>query len=200
MISNNRETNGAQDAVPQNIPPQPLARYKYALLVAAVCLFALGLAAIYRLNDHTLRSADALDGKWSANVLWNEASGRPYARTMHTALFFLPDGRFGTVITFPTGAIGGAGRYRLRGSRLTIRCTSLSINGHDVPLSTFAHAPWFHDTAVYTAAMDGADLTLTPAAPPTPAPGYPLLTSPKPLIFSRVEAPAPESAEPAPRE
>ena len=181
-------------------PKRFFARYKYGLLAAPLGVLALGLAALYRASDHSVRSADALGGKWSANVAWNAASARPYNRTLHTALFFLPDGRVGTVLTFPTGAVGGAGRYRLFGSKLIVHCQSLSINGHDVPLTTFAHAPWFHPTAVYTAAMDGPNLTLTPSAAPTPAPCYPLLSSPKPLVFSHVEAPAPESAGPAPRE
>ncbi len=120
---------------------------------------------------------------------------------MRTAVFFLPHNVAGTVITFPTGAFGGAGKYTLQGSRLTVRCTSLSVNGRPVPLSTFSHAPWYHDTARYTVRYDKGNLVLTPARPgPTPAVCWPLLASPKPLVFSRRAAPEDAPAAPAPRE
>lgn len=151
---------------------------------------------------HKTASTDALGGKWVGTIVWNDASGRAYQQRMRTALFFLPHNVAGTVITFPTGAIGGAGKYTLSGSSLIVHCTSLSVNGRPVPLSTFSHAPWYHDTARYTVSYDKGNLTLTPAIPgPTPAVCWPLLVSPKPLVFSRREPPQEETpAAPAPRE
>ena len=166
-----------------------------ALLTAAVCG---GFSGVF---DHRVKTADALAGKWSGDIPWNSASGRDYSHTMHTALFFLPGGVTGTVMTFPTGAVGGSGTYTLKDGRLTIRCTGMSVTGHAVPLSLFAKDAWFHDTATYTVASDGATLTLTPApAGPSSAPCYPLLLSSKPLVFSRVERPAQTEAVPAPKE
>ena len=179
---------------------QFFARYGRAFLGAAVCAGALGLAAFCGGFDHKAASADTLAGKWVGRIAWNDASGRPYRQTMRTALFFLPHGVVGTVISFPTGAIGGAGRYTLEGSHLVVHCFSLSINGRPLPITTFSHAPWFHETAAYTVAYGGPSLTLTPAAGPAPAPCWPLLVSPKPLVFSRIEPPAPASAASAPRE
>ena len=140
------------------------------------------------------QSLDTLGGKWVGIVAWNDASGRPYQQKMRTALFFLPHAVAGIVITFPTGAIGGAGKYTLDGDRLTVRCTSLSVNGRPLPLSTFSHAPWYHAAVVYTVSYHNGNLTLTPATSgPTPAPCWPLLISPKPLVFSRMEPPQEET-------
>ena len=177
---------------------QFFARYKYAAIGIFCGAAALCLAAFCGGFDRKAKSADTLAGKWVARIAWNDASGRPYQQTMRTALFFLPNNVVGTVITFPTGAIGGAGRYTLQGSHLTVHCASLSVNGRPLPMATFAHNPWFHDTAAYTVAYDGANLILTPAAAPSPAPCWPLLVSPKPLVFSRIAPP--DEAAPPPRE
>ena len=170
--------------------------------VATLACAALGLMLAGGGCSHSAKDPDVLGGKWVGRVTWNDASGQPYQQTMRTALFFLPHDRAGIVITFPTGAIGGAGSYTLQGSRLTVRCTDLSVNGRPVPLSTFSHAPWYRSTASYTVSYDNGDLVLTPATPgPTPAPCWPLLVSPKPLVFSRREPPQEEApAVPAPRE
>jgi hypothetical protein len=139
-------------------------------------------------------------GKWTGEIVWDSASGRDYRRTLHTAVFFLPHGVAGTVITFPTGAIGGVGTYTLQGGRLTVRTTGISLNGHPVPLRPYAARSWFRAASTYDVSFDGPNLTLTPAAGgPMAAPCYPLLTSPKPLTLSRVEAPMPQDA-PAPKE
>jgi len=152
--------------------------------------------------SHKAANEDTLGGKWVGKITWNDASGRPYQQTMRTALFFLPHSVAGTVITFPTGAIGGAGSYTLQGSQLTVRCTSLSVNGRPVPLSTFSHALWYHDTASYIVSYNNGGLVLTPTAPgPIPAPCWPLLVSPKPLVLSRREPPQEDTPTvPAPRE
>ena len=144
-----------------------------------------------------------IGGKWVGSITWNDASGRPYAEKMRTALFFLPHGVAGIVLTFPTGAVGGAGTYTLDGSRLSVRCESLSINGRLLPVKAFAHAAWYRGTAVYTVRYRDGNLVLTPAAAgPTPAPCWPLLVSAKPLVFSRMEPPEDPAAAaaPAPRE
>jgi hypothetical protein len=167
-----------------------------ALFGVALCLTLAGGGC-----HHPAEGTDMLDGKWVGAIVWNDASKRPYQEKMRTALFFLPHGVAGTVITFPTGAIGGAGTYTLNGSRLTVRCTSLSVNGRPVPLSTFSHAPWYHDTSVYFVAYSNGELKLTPTLPgPTPAPCWPLLVSPKPLVLSRMELPQDTAPTPAPRE
>ena len=176
------------------------ARYGRSAFGVTLCALVLCLASFYVGFAHKVKSADRLAGKWVGKVVWNDASGRPYRQTMRTALFFLPGGVIGTVITFPTGAIGGAGRYTLKDSHLVVRCTSLSVNGRPMPMTTFSHAPWFHDTAAYTVTYDGPDLTLTPASGPTPAPCWPLLVSPKPLVLSRIAQPEETGTAPAPRE
>ena len=133
--------------------------------------------------------------------MWNDASGRPYTEKMRTALFFLPHGVAGIVLTFPTGAVGGAGTYSLSGSRLSVRCDHLSINGRPLPLDQFSSASWYRGTADYTVRYDDGNLVLTAAATgPTPAPCWPLLVSPHPLVFSRREPPEDPSPAPAPRE
>lgn len=162
---------------------------------------ALCLAAFYGGFERKVKTTNGLGGKWVGMVVWNDASGRPYQQKMRTALFFLPGGVVGTVITFPTGAIGGAGRYTLMDSRLTVRCTSLSVNGRPLPLSTFSHDSWYHATGVYAVTSDGENLTLTPTtAGPTPAPCWPLLVSPQPIVLSRIDRVEPAPAVPAPRE
>ena len=103
-----------------------LARRGRAALGVAACAAALLAAALAGGFDKRVKSADMLAGKWSGDIAWNSASGRDYSRTMHTALFFLPGGVAGTVFTFPTGAIGGAGTYTLKNGLLTIRCASMS--------------------------------------------------------------------------
>ncbi len=177
-----------------------LARHGRALAGVAFCAAALLAAALAGGFDRRVKSADMLAGKWSGDIAWTSASGRDYNRTMHTALFFLPGGVAGTVLTFPTGAIGGAGTYALKDGRLTIHCTGLNLDGHSVPMTPYAQAPWFHDTVTYTAHCDGDTLTLTPVSPGTAAPCYPLLASPKPLVLSRVEHHTEAEAAPVPKE
>jgi len=178
-----------------------LARHGRAIVGAALCFAALLAAALAGGFDRRVKSVDLLFGKWSGDIAWNAASGRTYNQTLHTALFFLPGGVAGTVITFPTGAIGGAGTYTLNKGRLTIHCSSISLNGHFVPTAPYAKSPWFHDTVTYTVHGDGTKLTLTPVAyGPASAPCYPLLTSATPLILSRVETAVEQHADPAPKE
>ena len=178
-----------------------LARRGRALAGVAFCVAALLVAAATGGFDRRVKSADVLVGKWSGDIAWNSASGRTYNKTMHTALFFLPGGVAGTVITFPTGAIGGAGTYTLKNGRLTIHCTGMNLDGHSVPLTPYAASPWFHDTVTYTVHGDGTNLTLTPVAyGPTSAPCYPLLASSTPLVLSRVERSEETEAAPVPKE
>ena len=177
------------------------ARQGRAIAGAAFCAAALLVAALTGGFDRRVKSADLLSGKWSGDIAWNSASGRDYSRTMHTALFFLPGGVAGIVITFPTGAIGGTGTYTLKNGRLTIHCTGLNLDGHPVPMTPYARAPWFHDTVTYSVHGDGTTLTLTPVAyGPTAAPCYPLLVSSTPLVLSRVERAAEQAPDSAPRE
>ena len=177
------------------------ARQGRAIAGAAFCIAALLVAALTVGSDRRVKSADLLAGKWSGDIAWNSASGRDYSRTLHTAFFFLRGGVAGIVITFPTGAIGGAGTYTLTGGRLTVHCTSLNLDGHAVPMAPYARSPWFHDTVTYTVHSDGVNLTLTPVAyGQTAAPCYPLLTSSTPLVLSRVERPVETEAAPAPKE
>ncbi len=174
------------------------APYSHAsLTLCAVLCLTLGGGC-----SHKAANEDTLGGKWVGKIIWNDASGRPYQQTMRTALFFLPRNRAGIVITFPTGAIGGAGSYTLEGSRLIVRCESLSVNGRSLPPGTFVEAPWYRSTASYTVSYHNGNLVLTPAAPgPTPAPCWPLLVSPKPLVLSRMEPPQEDvPAAPPPRE
>lgn len=121
---------------------------------------------------------------------------------MRAALFFLPHNAAGIVLTFPTGAVGGTGTYTLNGSRLSVRCNSLSINGRPLPIEAFSHAAWYRGTADYTVRYDQGNLVLASAAPgATPAPCWPPLVSLKPLVFSRIEPPEdPAAPPPAPRE
>ncbi len=177
-------------------------RQKRTAAGITACALAVSLALFFSGFRHETVKVDTLGGKWVGNVVWNDVSERPYKQTMRTAVFFLPYNRAGIVLTFPTGAMGGSGTYALSGSRLTVHCTSLSVNGRALPPSTFSHAPWYRDAAAYTVSYNQGNLTLTPAEPgPTPAPCWPLLVSPKPLVLSRREPPAQETpAVPAPRE
>lgn len=168
--------------------------------VAAVCA-TLCLTLLSGGCHRSAQNVDTLGGKWVGKITWNDASGRPYQQTMRTALFFLPHDRAGIVITFPTGAVGGAGKYTLQGSRLTVRSGSLSVNGRPLPPGTFSQAPWYHGAASYTVSYDNGNLVLTPATPgPTPAPCWPLLVSPKPLVFSRMGPPQEDTPAAPPRE
>ena len=133
-------------------------------------------------------------------MVWNDASGRPYQQKLKTALFFLPHGVCGIVITFPTGAIGGKGTYTRQGSHVSTTCTSLSINGRPLPLDTFSRQTWYRATANYAIAYDSEHLTLTPDKRPTPAPCWPLLVSPTPITLGRIAPPDEPAATPAPGE
>ena len=178
-----------------------LTRYKYPALAAALCLllllFAYWLYAAYRPAPPPPAT---IGGKWVGVVTWNDASGRPYRQSFKTALFFLPNNVCGIVITFPTGAIGGAGTYTLRGKRLTVTGKRLSVNGRLLPLATFSHEAWYHAAAIYTITCDAEHLTLTPDNAPTPAPCWPLLVSPTPITLSRIAPPEVPADTAAPRE
>lgn len=181
------------------------ARQGRALAGALVCAAALLAAALCggltKASQQRVSSPDAFAGKWSADIPWAAASGRVYNRTLHTSLFFLPAGVAGTVITFPTGAIGGKGTYTFKDGKLTVHCTDLSLDGHSVPMTPYAHAPWFHDTVTYSLTLDNGYLLLKPVSySPTSAPCYPLLASTRPLVFSRVEKPVDTTSEPAMKE
>ena len=175
------------------------APYKYFALAALVCLILLGLLLFARHAPKPEPPA-TLDGKWVGTVVWKDASGRPYQQKFKTALFFLPYHVCGIIITFPTGAIGGKGTYTRLGSRVTVTCGSLSINGRPLPLDTFSHQPWYHAAASYTVSYDSEHLTLTPDKYPTPAPCWPLLVSPAPIKLGRIAPPDEPATVPAPRE
>ena len=176
-----------------------LLRYKYPALAALACLLIVGLLFFAR-TLHSPEAPATLDGKWVGTVVWNDASGRPYQQKLKTALFFLPHGVCGVVITFPTGAIGGKGTYTRQGSRVAVTCGSLSINGRPLPLDTFSHQSWYRATAGYTVAYDSEHLTLTPDKEPTPVPCWPLLVSPAPIKLSRTAPPDEPAAATAPGE
>ncbi len=179
-----------------------LAQHGRAFVGAAFCVLALLVAGLSGGFDRRVRSADVLTGKWTGSVVWNDASGREYNRTMHLSMFFEPDGSVGTVLTLPSGTLGGSGRYVLKDGRLTVHCTGLMINGGTVPETEFSKEAWFHDTAVYVVSSDGTNLTLANPVTgrPTAAPAYPLLLSDRPLVLSRVEKVVPAIVEPAPKE
>lgn len=163
---------------------------------AAVLVLAVGMSAW-----RYLRPAPTLAGKWVSDIVWDSATGGDYRQPMRTALFFLPKGRFGTVLTFPTGALGGSGTYTLHGDRLSVDCHALTLNGHAVPMVLFASRPLYHATANYVVTFPGSRLKLTPVAPgPVSAPGYPLLTTTKPLLLGRAESAAAVAAPEPPRE
>ena len=165
-------------------------------MLAAVLLLGLLLSLAFSRIERRLDPPATLDGKWVGTVAWNDASGRLYQQSLKTALFFLPHGVCGIVITFPTGAIGGKGTYTRQGNKIAVTCGSLSINGRPLPLDTFSHQPWYRATANYTVAYDSERLTLTPDKAPTPAPCWPLLVSPAPIKLARI-APPDEPAAPA---
>ena len=183
------------------------ARYGRVFVGVAFCVLSLLVAGLSGGFDRRVRSADVLTGKWTGNVVWNDASGREYNRAMHVAVYFEPDGTVGTVLTLPSGTLGGSGTYLLKDGHLTVHCTGLMINGGVLPETAFSKEAWFHDTAVYVVSSDGTSdprTNLTLANPvadrPTAAPAYPLLLSDRPLVLSRVEKSAPAVVEPAPKE
>lgn len=178
------------------------ARHGRAIAGAAFCVAAILVAALCGGFNRQAKSADMLSGKWTGNVVWSDASGRDYSHTMHTSLFFEPDGTVGIILTLPSGALGGNGTYTLQDGRLTVHCTGLTINGNPLPMTLFNRNPWFHGTATYNVTFDGGNLTLASvsAVLPTEAPGYPLLNSNKPIVLSRVEKSVPAISELAPRE
>ena len=182
-----------------DVPLKLLIHYKYPALAAAACILITGLLLIFRAAQKP-EPPPTLGGKWVGTVVWNDASGQPYRQSFRTALFFLPHNVCGIVITFPTGAIGGAGRYTLQGHRLTVTCGSLSVNGRPLPLSTFSQAAWYHAAAVYALAYNSERLTLTPDKEPTPAPCWPLRVSPKPIVLSRIAPPDAPAAPSTPGE
>lgn len=178
--------------------PAPVSRGRWAIAAGGAALLILAVSAgiwyAHRPPPPTLA------GKWTGDIVWDSATGSEYRQPMRTALFFFPQGHFGTVLTFPTGEVGGSGTYTLRGDRLTVQCLALNLNGHDIPTALFASRPWYQATSQYVVTFPGSHLTLTPVAPgPVSAPGYPLLTTTKPLTFDRTESAAAVVAPP-PRE
>jgi len=178
------------------------ARHGRTIAGAAFCVAAILVAALCGGFERQVKSADVLSGKWTGNVAWNDASGREYSRIMHTSLFFEPDGTVGTLLTLPSGTLGGNGTYTLKDGRLTVHCTGLTISGHPIPMTLYDRNPWYHDMATYNVTFDGENLTLASLSTvlPTEAPGYPLLNSSKPIILSRVEKSATAISELTPRE
>ena len=170
------------------------------MLAAALCLLLLVFAYLLYAAYRPVPPPATIGGKWVGVVTWNDASGRPYQQSFKTALFFLPNSVCGIVITFPTGAIGGAGTYALHGKRLTVTCKRLSVNGRSLPLVTFSHETWYRATATYTVTCDAEHLTLTPDKAPTPAPCWPLLVSPAPIRLSRIAPPDVPAAPAVPHE
>ena len=172
-----------------------------ATLCVGVCLGTIFLGGFNR----PVQGAEALSGKWTGNIAWASASGREYNRTLHTALIFQPDHTLWTVLSLPSGAIGGTGTYALKDGHLTIHCTSMNINSRALPQKMFANQPWYHATATYSATFDGSNLTLVglPAhaggSSRVSAPAYPLLVTGKPIVLSRVESPDIRD-QPAPKE
>lgn len=197
-ISSNMSLEAGSRAAPPPLrPARPRRALRLLAAAGAATVLTLGLYAggLYR-----ARRAETVRGKWTGDVVWDAADGGDFRRPMRTALFFLPRGRFGTVLTFPTGALGGSGTYTLRGDRLSVRCLALSLNGHPIPTALFSSRPWYRATADYVVTFSGGRLTLTPVAPgPVSAPGYPLLSTGRPFTLGRAES-APAPAAPPPRE
>ena len=180
-----------------------LAKHGRALAGVLLCVLAFTIVILFGGFDKRVRSADVLSGKWSGNVVWNDASGVAFTRTLRTSLYFQPNGLVGTVMNFPSGAIAGSGTYILKDSRLTVRCVSLSVNGTQLPMSLVSGKPWFHPVATYNLSFDGKNLTLAPVAAHAPglsAPAYPLLVTLKPIVLSRAEEPLAAKPETAPKE
>ncbi len=179
------------------------AKHGRALAGVLLCVLALTITLLFGGFDKRVQSADVLSGKWSGNIVWNDASGAAFTRTLHTSLYFQPNGMVGTVLNFPSGAIAGSGTYILKDSRLTVRCVSLSVNGAPLPMTLVSGKPWFHPVAVYNLSFDGKNLTLAPISPHGPqlsAPAYPLLMTAKPIVLSRAEEPLMVKPESAPKE
>lgn len=179
------------------------AKHGRALAGVLLCTVAVVLTVFFGGFDRRVQSADVLSGKWTGNVVWSDASGAAFTRTLHTSLYFQPNGLVGTVLTFPSGAIAGSGTYVLKDSHLTVRCVSLSINGSPLPMSLVTGKPWYHPVAVYNLSFDGKNLTLAPLTPHAPmqsAPVYPLLLTAKPIVLSRAEEPLEVKPESAPKE
>lgn len=179
-----------------NSPLRPVSRGRWGIAAAGSAVLLALVVSVGIWYAH--RPPPTLAGKWTGDVVWDSATGSEYRQPMRTALFFLPQGRFGTVLTFPTGAVGGSGTYALHGDRLSVDCHAMTINGHPVPRALFASQPWYHATSHYVVTFPGSQLLLTPVAPgPVSAPAYPLLTTTKSLTFGRTEAAAAVDA-PAP--
>jgi hypothetical protein len=179
------------------------AKHGRALAGLLLCVLAFTIVILFGGFDKRVRSADILSGKWSGNVVWNDASGVAFTRTLRTSLYFQPNGLIGTVMNFKSGAIAGSGTYTLKDSRLTVRCVSLSVNGTPLPMSLVSGKPWFHPVAVYNLSFDGKNLTLAPVSSHPPglsAPAYPLLVTLKPIVLSRAEEPLAAKSETAPKE
>ena len=180
--------------------PAPTKPRRSRWIVGAVGTVLLALVVAAGVLYHN-RTPPTLMGKWTGDVVWDSATGGDYRQPMRTALFFFPKGRFGTVLTFPTGAVGGSGTYALHGDRLSVDCRMLTINGHGVPLALFASQPWYHATAKYVVTFPGSRLELTPVAPgPVSAPGCPLLATRKSFTLGRAETAAAVAAPEPPRE
>ena len=180
-----------------------IAKHGRALIGVLLGVLALTITVLFGGFDTRVRSADVLSGKWSGKVVWNDASGIAFTRTLRTSLYFQPNGVVGTVMNFPSGAIAGSGTYILKDSRLTVRCVSLSVNGTPLPMSLVSGKPWFHPVAVYNLSFDGKNLTLAPVsahAPGLSAPAYPLLVTVKPIVLSRAEEPLAAKSETSPKE
>ncbi len=179
-----------------SMAPKEPGRARWAVAAGGAALLVLAVSAGVW---YAHRPTPTLAGKWTGDVVWNSATGGDYRQPMQTVLFFLPQGRFGTVLTFPTGAVGGSGTYSLHGDRLTVQCLALNLDGHDIPTALFASRPWYHATARYIVSFPGNQLELTPVAPgPVSAPSYPLLTTTVPLTFGRAESAVAPVAAPAP--
>lgn len=179
------------------------AKHGRAIAGALLCALAVIITVLFSGFDRRVQSADVLSGKWTGNIVWSDASGAAFTRTLHTSLYFQPNGMVGTVLTFPSGAIAGSGTYTLKNSRLTVHCVGLSVNGNPLPLSVVANKPWFHAEATYNLSFDGKNLTLASPSPHARmlcAPAYPLLITGKSIVLSRAEEPLEVKTDAAPKE
>ncbi len=183
----------------RNLALAPVSRGRWGIAAAGSAVLLALIVSVGIWYAH--RTPPTLAGKWTGDVVWDSATGGDYRQPMRTALFFLPQGRFGTVLTFPTGALGGSGTYTLHGDRLTVQCRALSLNGHNISTALFSSRPWYHATANYVVTFPGSRLELTPVAPgPVSAPGYPLLVTRKSFTLGRAESAAAVAAPEPPRE